>query len=1106
MKNLLVTTLALLICASSASAAELLVAPDGSGPYPTIQAAIDDLGLGDEVVLMAGIYTGPDNRNLNIDATVTIRSQYPGDEVIIDLQGSEADPTFGWEIVDGTTTLEGVTLRNGYGTSGGAVNVRAGTLLAIRCSFLNNTAARGGAISCDGGDRVELTECILAGNTATVEGGAIYANIYGEINLTRCTLFMNECDDGSAIFRRQEAPLNMEACLVAFGRGTWAFSEYYGGPVTIANTNIWANEGGDWTNNLSSLLGTNGNIHVDPELCDPMAGNFDLASGSPCWIPPATTIGAGNLDPAWPAPVYGLLADGTGMYATIQDALVGVPAAAGIALADGTYQGAGNVNLDFLGKEIDLHARSIQGATIDATSWDGLNRRAIWLHNAEPVGTTIRDIVIRNGATRWSSPMMHPGTGGGLLVSDGASVALVNVSFSDNTADQGGAVGMVDSAGEVTIDRGDFTGHMDPSVVYAASGSLTLSNVSFSYWNSGSVALVGGLVSATLRDLWVGGCDGIIVSQVGRAPVVFENCDLQAMPDKTPTYVFGSDDVDFLNCEFFNVGNPNGEHLQLEESFVSLADCQFRGATPNVNVAAINATNTNLSVYRSTFTDFQTAADRGVLDYHGMVNSILSECTIANTTLGIKTHAPQNTHLTVSRSTFDTVGLGARIEGTPTDDVYFTNTEFIACTSGLEATNSPSVRLTACSFRTTGPGVPVTVTNSSLTVSDCEFNDADVADVSGVEAGGISSHESTVTVVDSAFQRNTCEGGPGGLYAFGGEVTVDNCLISDNTNLHYDRVGTVGFEFTDTATIRNSRLLRNSSYDGGAISSIGADILVEDTEILDNSADHYGGGLALNLGLARTGELNRCLIAGNTAAYGGGLHITEAVSVQIDACTFYANGGAGGAAQITLNAAAAIDIAASIIAYGSDGPAFVAPTQSTSPLSVTCTDIFGHSGGDWVEGLAPLAGVAGNLEVIPGFCDPAGGDLHLVADSPCLAPQNSCGVDMGALGAGCAAVSAVPEQLPLRELALGQNYPNPFNPATEIRFALPDDGGFVALTITGVDGRHVRRLVSADLPGGEHTVTWRGRDDNGRELPSGVYFVVLRSGGEVRVNKLVMVQ
>jgi flagellar hook assembly protein FlgD len=35
----------------------------------------------------------------------------------------------------------------------------------------------------------------------------------------------------------------------------------------------------------------------------------------------------------------------------------------------------------------------------------------------------------------------------------------------------------------------------------------------------------------------------------------------------------------------------------------------------------------------------------------------------------------------------------------------------------------------------------------------------------------------------------------------------------------------------------------------------------------------------------------------------------------------------------------------------------------------------------------------------------------------------------------------------------------------------------------------VRTLAGGGLPAGEHTVVWDGRDDSGRSLSTGVYFI-----------------
>ncbi len=82
-------------------------------------------------------------------------------------------------------------------------------------------------------------------------------------------------------------------------------------------------------------------------------------------------------------------------------------------------------------------------------------------------------------------------------------------------------------------------------------------------------------------------------------------------------------------------------------------------------------------------------------------------------------------------------------------------------------------------------------------------------------------------------------------------------------------------------------------------------------------------------------------------------------------------------------------------------------------------------------------------------------------------------------------------------------HPNPFNPRTELTFRVPQDGP-VRLRIHDPAGRLVRTLVDGDLPAGEHTRMWRGRDDRGRGVASGTYLLRLETGAGTAVNKIVL--
>lgn len=84
-------------------------------------------------------------------------------------------------------------------------------------------------------------------------------------------------------------------------------------------------------------------------------------------------------------------------------------------------------------------------------------------------------------------------------------------------------------------------------------------------------------------------------------------------------------------------------------------------------------------------------------------------------------------------------------------------------------------------------------------------------------------------------------------------------------------------------------------------------------------------------------------------------------------------------------------------------------------------------------------------------------------------------------------------------------YPNPFNPMTKVAFTLAE-AGHVQLAIYDAAGRRVSLLASEEFGVGEHTVTWEGRDDSGRALASGTYFVQMTTGSLVQQQKVNLVK
>lgn len=88
---------------------------------------------------------------------------------------------------------------------------------------------------------------------------------------------------------------------------------------------------------------------------------------------------------------------------------------------------------------------------------------------------------------------------------------------------------------------------------------------------------------------------------------------------------------------------------------------------------------------------------------------------------------------------------------------------------------------------------------------------------------------------------------------------------------------------------------------------------------------------------------------------------------------------------------------------------------------------------------------------------------------------------------------------------LEQNYPNPFNPKTRISLELLSSS-HVQLNIYDLLGRKINTLADDDYPAGNLSVDWDGKDANGKDMASGVYFYEVISDDNVETRKMVLLR
>jgi hypothetical protein len=94
---------------------------------------------------------------------------------------------------------------------------------------------------------------------------------------------------------------------------------------------------------------------------------------------------------------------------------------------------------------------------------------------------------------------------------------------------------------------------------------------------------------------------------------------------------------------------------------------------------------------------------------------------------------------------------------------------------------------------------------------------------------------------------------------------------------------------------------------------------------------------------------------------------------------------------------------------------------------------------------------------------------------------------------------------PISTSILQQNYPNPFNAQTTIAFTLLNAGN-IQINVYNTRGQLVRKLIDGFVENGNHTIVWDGKDDNNRELASGIYFYQMISDDNISTRRAILLK
>ncbi len=96
-------------------------------------------------------------------------------------------------------------------------------------------------------------------------------------------------------------------------------------------------------------------------------------------------------------------------------------------------------------------------------------------------------------------------------------------------------------------------------------------------------------------------------------------------------------------------------------------------------------------------------------------------------------------------------------------------------------------------------------------------------------------------------------------------------------------------------------------------------------------------------------------------------------------------------------------------------------------------------------------------------------------------------------------------EAPIASDRLIGNFPNPFNPETNIRFSLSADRN-VTIDIYNIRGQRVTRILDDRLEAGSYQVTWKGTNQVGKQVSSGIYFVRMQTGKVDNTRKILLLK
>jgi parallel beta-helix repeat protein len=647
MRALLLLAVLSLLAPPTVSAAHFHLRADGSGDYADIQAAVTAATSGDTIFCADGTYTGTGNYGIDFGGkNLILRSESNQPKYcIIDCDGEDR----GFYFHSGeasSAVVQGFTIEYGYASSGGGISIVASSPTIMNCVIAHCSADDGGGIYInDASANPGIFNCLVSNCTAYGDGGGIRVS-YCNGQIRNCTIVSNTCTGGAGGISSLGGDADIVDNIIY-----WNFDDEVGGAFygLFANNLIEGyTGGGGFDGNAAFVSGIGGSYYLDQASSDAVdegsvlatAACYPSAEGTTCMSAGWTTRtnqqeDIGSLDLGYHYPHYGANIDVPSYKATIQAAIDAAWNGDVVRVADGTYTGDGNRDLDTRGKRITVQSLSgnASACIIDCQGSAGSPHRGFYIRKGEGNQTVITNLKIINGWSSYGgginvsgcSPTIqgcilsgnHATVDGGGIMNSGGAIAVTGCTFLNNTADDAGG-GMLNHTCSPILTNCLFqsnSGYYGGGGIHNYHASPTINSCTFKY----NIAPNGG--GGGLHN------DGSVSLPVLNGCIFQENEAVNGagMYDRNGAHP-ALTDCDFLVNTTLSGGRGGGVYGN--GSSLDLTRCWFAGNEAYVDGGGLYCTGIlNATIDSCIFDHNVTASGGGGVYFYDHVNSMMTNST-----------------------------------------------------------------------------------------------------------------------------------------------------------------------------------------------------------------------------------------------------------------------------------------------------------------------------------------------------------------------------------------------------------------------------------------------------------------------------------------------